>query len=131
MNAFLIQLIFIAIFAMIAVDRFREYGEGGSFTNEGGQTIELMTSRGQEYGWEYFGDFGKAMYTLFQVMTGESWSEAVARPLFNSNSATTSTGAAFFYVFFLILQGVILITSLWQFCWRKWWTKKKTRRLKG
>lgn len=30
---------------------------------------------------EYFGDLGKSFFTLFQVMTGESWSEAVARPI--------------------------------------------------
>lgn len=58
---------------------------------------------------EYFGDFGKSLYTMFQVLTTESWSEAVARPLFNSNSPTTSTGAAFFFVFFSILNGVILV----------------------
>lgn len=30
---------------------------------------------------DYFGDLGKSFFTLFQVMTGESWSEAVARPI--------------------------------------------------
>lgn len=30
---------------------------------------------------EYFGDLGKSFFTLFQVMTAESWSEAVARPI--------------------------------------------------
>lgn len=29
----------------------------------------------------YFGDLGKTFFTLFQVMTGDSWSEAVARPI--------------------------------------------------
>jgi len=109
MNAFLIQLIFICIFAIIAVDRFRDYGEGGTYTNEGGDIVEFQTSRGQDYGFEYFGDFGKSLYTMFQVLTTESWSEAVARPMFNSNSATTSTGAAFFFVLFSILNGIILV----------------------
>jgi hypothetical protein len=109
MNAFLIQVIITSIFAIIAVDRFRDYGEGGSFTNEMGQVIEYKTPRGQDYGFEYFGDFGKSLYTMFQVLTGESWAEAVTRPLFNSNSATTSTGSAFFFVFYIILNGVVLI----------------------
>lgn len=30
---------------------------------------------------EYFGDLGKSFFTLFQVMTGESWSGAIARPI--------------------------------------------------
>lgn len=30
---------------------------------------------------EYFGDLGKSFYTLFQVMTLESWSTAIARPI--------------------------------------------------
>ena len=29
---------------------------------------------------EYFGDLGRSFFTLFQMMTGESWSEAIARP---------------------------------------------------
>lgn len=109
MNAFLIQLIFICIFAIIAVDRFRDYGEGGFYFNEYDEKVEFQTSRGQDYGFEYYGDFGKALYTMFQCLTGESWSEAVTRPLFNSNSATTSMGSCFFFVFFSLLQGVVLI----------------------
>lgn len=109
MNAFLIQLIIICIFAIIAVDRFRDWGEGGSWKNEKGATVEFQTSRGQDYGFEYFGDFGKSLFTMFQVLTGESWAEAIARPLFNSNSATTSMGSCFFFVLFCILNGVILI----------------------
>ena len=30
---------------------------------------------------KYFGDLGKSFYTLFQVMTLESWSSAIARPI--------------------------------------------------
>lgn len=29
---------------------------------------------------QYFGDLGRSFFTLFQMMTGESWSEAIARP---------------------------------------------------
>ena len=29
----------------------------------------------------YFGTFLRAMLTMFQVMTGESWAEGVARPI--------------------------------------------------
>lgn len=109
MNAFLIQLIIICIFAIIAVDRFRDMGEGAVIINEHDQEIPLLTSRGQNYGFEYYGDFGKALFTMFQVLTTESWSEAITRPIFNSNSPTASMGSAFFFVLFSILNGVVLI----------------------
>jgi hypothetical protein len=109
MNAFLIQLIVMSIYAIIGVDRFQDYGEGGTFTNEKGDEVGLITGRGQEYGFEYFGDFGKSLFTMFQVLTGESWSEVICRPLFHSNSATTSMGSALFFVSFFILNAVVLI----------------------
>lgn len=109
MNAFIIQLIVVCIFAMIAVDRFRDYGEGGSFTNEHGDVIMYQTSRGQDFGKEYFGNFGASLYTMFQVLTGESWAEAITRPMLNSDNPTTSTGSGIFFVFFCILNGIVLI----------------------
>ncbi|MCH5323283.1 MAG: ion transporter [Helicobacter sp.] len=30
---------------------------------------------------EYFGNLGQSFFTLFQVMAGENWSEAIARPI--------------------------------------------------
>ncbi|KAH8066233.1 hypothetical protein JL722_650 [Aureococcus anophagefferens] len=39
------------------------------------------TPRGNEWGHEYFGTFGKSLFTLFQVLTGDSWAEAIGRPL--------------------------------------------------
>lgn len=109
MNAFLIQLIVMCIYAIIAVDVFGDYGEGFVMTNELDVVIELKTGRDQEYGFEYFGDFGKSLFTMFQVLTGESWSEVVCRPLFHSNNPTTSVGAAFFFVSFMIINGIVLI----------------------
>jgi len=43
--------------------------------------ISAITSRGYWYGREYYGTFSKAMFTLYQVMTGEGWAEEVVRPL--------------------------------------------------
>lgn len=109
MNAFLIQFIVVCIFAIIGVDRFRDYGEGGFMINEMGNRVELITARQQDFGFEYFGNFGKSLYTMFQVLTTESWAEAVTRPMFNSQSPTTGTGSAFFMVFFCVLNGIILL----------------------
>ena len=44
-------------------------------------TLSSTTARGYHHGEEYFGTFSRALYTMFQVMTGEAWSEMVARPL--------------------------------------------------
>jgi voltage-gated sodium channel len=32
-------------------------------------------------GYDYFGDLGRAFYTLFQIMTLESWSHGIVRPI--------------------------------------------------
>ena len=47
--------------------------------NVNGENISLVTNRGLSYGEEYYGTFFRSLYTLFQVLTGESWSEVVAR----------------------------------------------------
>lgn len=78
-NAFVILFLFMSIYAILAVDLFSNYGRGGQMRNEFGTEIALLTARDQEYGYEYFGTFPKALFTMFQVLTGESWSEAVAR----------------------------------------------------
>lgn len=57
-----------------------------------------LTSRGYEYGEEYWGSFVRAFWTLFQVWTLESWSEAVARPLVFSNQQHIVVVAVFFFI---------------------------------
>lgn len=47
---------------------------------------------------EYFGDLSKTLFTLFQIMTLESWSSAVARPVMDS----FPFAAIYFVVFILI-----------------------------
>ncbi len=47
---------------------------------------------------EYFGDLGKTFFTLFQVMTLESWASAVARPIMDG-----APGAAIFFVSFILI----------------------------
>ena len=46
----------------------------------------------------YFGDLGKSLYTLFQIMTLESWSSAIARPVMDG----VPFAAIYFIVFILI-----------------------------
>ncbi|MBC6462102.1 ion transporter [Actinomadura sp. HBU206391] len=52
---------------------------------------------------EYFGDLGSSLFTLFQVMTGEAWSE-VARAVMKEHPSAW----IFFVVFILICTFVVL-----------------------
>ena len=74
------------IYAILAVEFFGKFGaekcDGASaladtdcWENINGMSIQLVTARGFTYGSEYYGTFFRALYTLFQVMTGESWAE--------------------------------------------------------
>lgn len=80
---------------------------GGSFTNV--TTVTAVTQRGMFYGQEYYGTFSRALYTLLQVLTGESWSEAVVRPLFigSETSADRFVVGAFFVSYIIVAQVVL------------------------
>lgn len=67
-----------------------------------------MTARGYTNGYEYYGTFSRALFTLFQVMTGESWSEAIARPLIFGWNSSSFVAAAFFVSFIILTQIVLM-----------------------
>jgi len=108
MNAFLILTIFMCIFSILAVELFRGVGEGCDsklFDRSG-----FDTSRRNCMGEEYFGDFTKSIYTFFQVLTGESWSENIARPViwyYRPDGLKSTTAAVFFVAFYLITSAVL------------------------
>jgi len=115
-NAFVIMLIFMMIYAILAVEYFAQLGQpfgatpyGTYFTYDefGNHSITAETARGLIYGYEYYGSFTKALYTLFQVMTGESWSEAVVRPLLFSSTMNGALVALYFVSFILLMQIVL------------------------
>merc|ERR1719324_1419390 len=108
-NAFLILLIVMSIYAILGVELFMDYGKDGEFRNVKGQMVPLTTARGHDYGEEYFSYFSASLYTMFQVLTGESWSEAVARPMIASESRAFSVGVLFFFVSFMLIVGVVLV----------------------
>ena len=77
MNAFVIITIFFCIYAILGVELFRDFGNTGAYltigdddTEEANYTVSAITSRGFDNGWEYYGTFNRAMYTLFQVSSG-------------------------------------------------------------
>jgi len=129
-NAFVIMIIFFCIYAILAVELFSGFGADGNYavywaaecenkegapcflpesaTDDGNLTVTSLTARGYTNGYEYYGTFFRALYTLFQVMTGESWSEAVARPLIFGLYENAFT-ASLFFVSFIILTQMILV----------------------
>jgi len=108
-NAFIILLLVMCIYSILAVEFFSTFGIGGQIENELGNSYNYTTPRQQDYGTEYFGNFPKAMYTMFQVLTGESWSEAVVRPLLHSPHTAKNLGTALYFVSFVLICGIILI----------------------
>lgn len=53
---------------------------------------------------QFFGSIGLSMYTLFQVMTLESWSQAIARPVMEEYS-----GAWFYFVTFILVSAFTVL----------------------
>lgn len=118
LNAFLIMIIVMSIYAMLGV---QFYKDKGYVKDEGGEnpliingtkicTEKFVTSRGNCFGFEYFGNFCKALYSLFQILTGESWSEAIVRLiLIEDDTFLSNMGSAFFFLTFIMLNAVVLI----------------------
>jgi hypothetical protein len=133
-HAFVVMILCISIYALVAVEFFSLHGtptgaptprDGEELTGLGtysgaaecsyrnmyNATIESVTARGICYGEEYFGTFSRAWFTLFQVLTGESWSEVVARPIlfgwvdYGGASHLLST---LFFMSFVLLNTFIL-----------------------
>jgi len=143
-NAMMIMLIVMSIYAMLGVEFFshsftpRVYEELSSVSGGVGYTDEewilgdgtapeyvkdpekyecpdqlldnetsvcYVTARGNGYGEEYFGNFGRSLYTLFQVLTGDSWSEAIARPMFEAEPIVTTL----YFVSYVVFIAIILV----------------------
>lgn len=140
-NAFVVMLIFMTIYAIVAVDLFRDFADTGEYTTlqrygaadgqfgpdcgvdglacangsallggrfETSSTIPAITDRGFYYGQEYYGTFSRALYTLFQVLTGESWSEAVVRPLIFGWNPRNAFVVGLFFTSYILLTQVVL-----------------------
>lgn len=56
---------------------------------------------------QWFGTLGASMYTLFQVMTLESWSMGIARPVMEQ-----FPGAWFFFITFVLLSTFVMVNLL-------------------
>jgi len=106
-NAFLILAIVMSIYAILAVEFYLELGDDCK-QPDGDKRWE--TTRGFCLGQEYFGTFTKSIYTFFQVLTGESWSEAVARPAiwFYYDDPIRAVGSGLFFVSYVLISSFVL-----------------------
>lgn len=108
-NSFGILFLVMCIYAILAVDFFMNYGVDGYYVNNLQESIEVTTGRGLTFGYDYFGNFGLSLFTMFQVITGDSWSEAVARPLVYGEDSFLAFGSVLYFISFQLLCGVVLI----------------------
>lgn len=110
-----IVMMVMLIYAVIAVDQYC-----GLFCEEDAVPYQNMeefkTSRGVCFGKDYYGNTGRATYTMFQILTGESWSEAAVRPILYRYGTSTDPedqlmllGAALFFVSFVVICSFVLI----------------------
>jgi hypothetical protein len=107
MNAFIIMALVVCIYAVLAVDLFQLAYEGKNATEVAG----TQTARGNVYGEEYYGTFCRALYSLFQLLTGESWSEAGVRPLLwePEQGPGTVIICVIFFISFMIINSIVLL----------------------
>jgi len=112
LNAFLILAIVMAIYSILAVEFFKEVGEGTDcHLSRANRTLRegFGTKRLDCMGHEYFGTFSKSIYTFFQVLTGESWSENVARPIiWYYEDKFRSFCSSLFFVSFILVTVFVL-----------------------
>ncbi|MGB1600812.1 MAG: ion transporter, partial [Promethearchaeia archaeon] len=85
-NAFLILFITSCVYGVLGTNFFREMEP------------------------EYFENFLTSLFTMFQVLTGDSWASAVSRTLFiNHNGGKTNYAIAFFFISYILICSVMLL----------------------
>jgi len=87
LNAFLIMLLITSIYAILGVNFFSE-----NFP-------------------ENFGTFSRALFTMFQVCTGDSWASGLARPIMlkTNPDGTIDLGPCLYFISFVVIVGWVLL----------------------
>lgn len=110
LNAFLILTIVMCIYAILGVEFFKDVGDG---CNDPGNVLtdDLHTNRNNCLGREYFGTFSRSLFSFFQVMTGDSWAEIIARPVMESYGSTPllGLGSALYFTSFVLVTVMVLV----------------------
>jgi len=113
--ALVVLLIIMCIFSVLAVDFFSglyaDCKESSARDPPLGQSQDpeavRITSRDLCFGADYYGDFLSSLYTMFQILTGESWSEAAVRPIINYFSSRGRYKEAVFFASFFMLYIIV------------------------
>jgi len=84
-NAFLILLIMSAMYAVLGTNFFRERAP------------------------EYFRDFLTSLFTMFQVLTGDSWASQITRDLFRNSGVDADPAVSFFFISYILMNSVIVL----------------------
>jgi hypothetical protein len=110
-----IVVMIMLIYAVIAVDQYCGLycaGDIAPYRN----MEQFTTPRGVCFGEDYYGDTGRALYTMFQILTGESWSEAAVRPIMYRYATSEDPQDQFLYVLsqvffisFVVINSFVLI----------------------
>lgn len=112
-SAFMLNFIVLCIYAVLAVDFFKDLHEECHDLEARGLRVPpgAKTPRGKCFGEDYYGSFLRSLYTLFQILTGESWSEAAVRPVlhFFERSIMETIGVAIFFISFIMINAVVLL----------------------
>jgi len=108
LNAFLILAIIMSIYAILGVEFYQNVAPNCHDPDSPDRFF--ITGRGHCAGEEYFGSFSKSLLSFFQVLTGESWSEAVARPMiwYYIQDPILAVGGGFFFVSYIIASMFVL-----------------------
>jgi len=90
LNALLILLVFTIMYAVVATKLFRDRRP------------------------EFFGDFSASLFTMFQIVMGDSWGSAITRSLFEveddaAGTTRTDTSVAFFFISYVMIGSVTLL----------------------
>ena len=89
MNAFVILFIVAAVYAVVGTHYFKE-----------------------DYP-EYFANFSTSLFTMFQVLSGDSWASSVARSMFLKRNppemGTTQADIAIFFVSYVLIASIMLL----------------------
>jgi len=121
-SAFVVITIVMSIYAILGVAFFMDIGSRGHIVVEYGDyhgwhvtSMDGMSDRNIPFGEEYFGNFPRAMFTAFQLLLGDSFSD-VGRIMIWGDHGPQSTIpksvapalGAFYIVTFMIINAVIL-----------------------
>jgi len=110
-NGIILVLVVQCIYASLACDLFGDLYCGDRYSDFPDDL--RFTSRGSCFGSEYYGNFLLSFYTMFQIITGESWSEAAVRPVThfycNEGSLFECFGVCGFFISFICVTSIVLL----------------------